>query len=281
MNNCLSCGKPVKNKYCNVSCQNIHQSTGRKRSEKSIQMQKERVKNSWKSFYVTCSKCGRVFEIKEYNVELPKKEKYNCSVSCANSRVWTEGMKKKLSITAKTSDKVKIANSNRKGVSTGLKVERVTSRCLSCGLDITHKINEIKKYHPECWRKNSGGVRQGSSRGKRGWYKGYWCDSSYELAWVIFQLEHNNIFKRNTEGFDYIFENKSKKYYPDFIMKDGLYVEIKNYKSKLTDNKLKSFPHEIIILYKEEITRDILPYVFEKYGKNFINLYEEKQGLRA
>ena len=25
MNKCLNCGKPVKNKYCNVSCQNVHQ----------------------------------------------------------------------------------------------------------------------------------------------------------------------------------------------------------------------------------------------------------------
>lgn len=274
MNSCLSCGKPVKNKYCNVSCQNVHQSTGRKRSEKSIQMQKERVMNSWKTFLVNCNKCGKVFEIKEYNVDSPKKEKYNCSVSCANSRVMSEETKIKISGSLKISEKAKIVNESRKGVSTGLKIERTTSKCLGCGLDITHKITETKKYHSDCWKKNSGGIREGSSRSKHGWYKGYWCDSSYELAWVIYQLDHNKLFKRNTEGFDYIFENKNRKYYPDFIMEDGLYIEIKNYKSKLTDCKLDSFPFKIIILYKEEISQDILPYVINKYGKNFINLYE-------
>jgi len=277
MNNCLSCGQPVKNKYCNVSCQNVHQSTGRKRSEKSIQMQKERVTNSWKLFSVVCNKCSKVFEIKEYNVESPKKEKYNCSVSCANTRVLSEETKNKIRNSLLISEKAKISNKNRQNVSSGLRIERTTSKCLGCGLDITHKINETKKYHLDCWRKNSGGVREGSSRSKHGWYKGYWCDSSYELAWVIFQLDHNISFKRNTEGFNYVFENKNKKYYPDFIMEDGLYVEIKNYKSKLTDSKLNSFPHKIIILYKEEIYQNVLPYVIENYGKNFINLYDEKQ----
>jgi hypothetical protein len=240
-------------------------------------MQKERVTNSWKLFSVVCNKCSKVFEIKEYNVESPKKEKYNCSVSCANTRVLSEETKNKIRNSLLISEKAKISNKNRQNVSSGLRIERTTSKCLGCGLDITHKINETKKYHLDCWRKNSGGVREGSSRSKHGWYKGYWCDSSYELAWVIFQLDHNISFKRNTEGFNYVFENKNKKYYPDFIMEDGLYVEIKNYKSKLTDSKLNSFPHKIIILYKEEIYQNVLPYVIENYGKNFINLYDEKQ----
>ena len=35
-----------------------------------------------------------------------------------------------------------------------------------------------------------GGKRHGSGRGKKGWYKGYYCDSTWELAWVIYQLDH-------------------------------------------------------------------------------------------
>lgn len=40
MNNCLYCGKPVKNKYCNVSCQNRHQNT--EKNNRNILKKKEK-----------------------------------------------------------------------------------------------------------------------------------------------------------------------------------------------------------------------------------------------
>lgn len=54
--------------------------------------------------------------------------------------------------------------------------------------------------------KKSGGYRKNGGKGIRGWYKGYWCDSSWELAYVIYNLEHNIHFIRNTKGFNYKFE---------------------------------------------------------------------------
>ena len=283
MNKCLYCEKPVKNKYCNVSCQNIHQWTGKKRPEKYIQEQKERIKNNWKTFSVVCYKCGKKIDVKEYKVEVPKKEKYYCSRSCANSRMWSEDDKKKKSNSATVSDKVKKSNENNKirvynSWSKNKKIERIVSKCMHCGENIEHKINKERKYHQECWLKCSGGVKKGSSRGKHGWYKGYWCDSSYELAWVIYNLEKGIKFKRNIEGFDYIYKGETHKYYPDFI-KEDLYVEIKNYKSELTDAKLKFFPNKIEVLYKEEMKEEILPYVIKKYGKDFIKLYENKKSV--
>lgn len=59
-----------------------------------------------------------------------------------------------------------------------------------------------------------------SGYGKHGWYKEYWCDSSWELAYVIYNLDHNIKFKRNYQGFTYIFNNKLHKFYPDFILED-------------------------------------------------------------
>lgn len=84
------------------------------------------------------------------------------------------------------------------------------------------KISETAKL-----RGTIGGRRQGSGRGKQGWYKGIWCDSSWELAWVIFNLEHNISFTRYSGFFEYEFEGKKHKYYPDFLMTDGTIVEIK------------------------------------------------------
>ena len=97
MNKCLHCGKPVKNKYCNISCQNIHQQKGKKKNKKSIDKRSESIKNKWKTFIVKCNKCSKEFEIKEFNVLEPKKEKYYCSRSCANSHIRSIVSKEKLS----------------------------------------------------------------------------------------------------------------------------------------------------------------------------------------
>ena len=58
-----------------------------------------------------------------------------------------------------------------------------------------------------------GGYRKGSGRGKKGRYKGYWCDSSFK-------------FERNSESFKYNFQGKDHKYYPDFKI-DDTFFEIK------------------------------------------------------
>ena len=132
-----------------------------------------------------------------------------------------------------------------------------------------------KKISATCKiNKKSGGYRKGSGRGKKGTYKGYWCDSSYELAWVIFHIEHNIEFIRNTEKFPYYFNNELKNYIPDFIIGDT-YFEIKGYKDEKVDSKIEYFPFKLKLLYLEDM-KEIFDYVIENYGKNFISLYEEK-----
>lgn len=283
-NKCLHCGKKVKNKYCNVSCQNRHQKKGVRLKKESIEKRTQTELKKWKEFEVSCHTCNTSFTIKEYNVKKPKKEKYFCCRSCSNVRSWSEEQRKKVSETAKNSEKVKRANKiiaeNNRGVKkvNGVRVPvypMIETPCLYCGETILHKKNKKRKYHHECWLKISGGIREGSSRGKYGVYKGYKCDSSYELAWVIYQLDHNLPFQRNYEGFGYVYSGNNHTYYPDFILPDNSYVEIKNFKSEITDAKIKYFPHKIVVLYKEEIKEKILPYVISKYGKKFTDLYEK------
>lgn len=50
--------------------------------------------------------------------------------------------------------------------------------------------------------------------------------------------------------------------------------EIKNYRSELTDAKLKSVNENITIYYKDTI-KPYLDYAISKYGKNFIEKYEK------
>lgn len=135
----------------------------------------------------------------------------------------------------------------------------------------SEKEIERKKKISEKARLNNGGYRRGSGRGKKGWYKGFFCDSSYELAYLIYCLDHNFNIKRNTEKRTYIWEGNLKNYIPDFIV-EGKVVEIKGFKSEQWQAKLDANP-DITVLYGSDL-KDVFNYVNEKYGKNFINLYE-------
>lgn len=227
-----------------------------------------------------CPKCSIEFEVTTTESEIRRnKVKNYCSRECANSRSHSEETKNKIAESLKTNGnmfvpdnkgkkyKKKIPDINKK--INNLKNEYV---CKNCGkIGFSKKKNQ--KYHAECWLKCSGGIRKGSSRGKCGWYKGFWCDSSYELAFLVYCLENKIDIRRNRKGYDYVYENENHKFYPDFIV-DGEFVEIKNFRSELTDAKINHFPYDIKVYYKDTIT-PFLNYVKDIYGKNFTNLYED------
>ena len=135
---------------------------------------------------------------------------------------------------------------------------------------------ETKRQISEIMRlKGAGGYRKGSGRGKSGWYKGYYCDSSWELAVVIFCLENNIQIKRNTEKRHYEFDGKIRNYIPDFFI-NGILTEIKGYNSKQWEAKY-AFNKDITIIDKEGI-KPYISYVESIYGKDFIKLYENMEG---
>lgn len=115
-----------------------------------------------------------------------------------------------------------------------------------------------------------GGRVEGSGRGKKGWYKGFFCDSSWELAYLVYQLDHSVKIERCKEVRFYEWEGKQRKYYPDFIVEDKI-VEIKGYKTKQWEAKY-SANSDVIVLYEKEL-RPYIKYVVDKYGKDFIKLY--------
>ena len=103
----------------------------------------------------------------------------------------------------------------------------------------------------------------GCGRGKKGWYKNIYCDSTYELAYIIYCLDHNIDIKRNEEYFIYEYKGKQHRYYPDFIVNNEL-IEIKGYHTDLVDIKLKSVNKPIKILYYDDM-KYIFDYIEEKY----------------
>jgi hypothetical protein len=162
--------------------------------------------------------------------------------------------------------KDKISNSNKgKSIGRSLTEEGEVLRKL--------RISKSMKKNP-----NAGGIRKGSGFGKKGYYMGIWCDSTWELAFVIYNLEHSILFVRNQEGFEYTFKGKICKYYPDFII-DNIYYEIKgrhnyNQLDLKTKAKIDSFRKSLVVLYYHEMI-PIFKYVISKYGKDFHLLYDK------
>ena len=214
-----------------------------------------------------CPKCG-------INHEKPG---IYCSRECANSRKHSIETKLKISIALKSSEKAKI------NAIKSIK-PRILQICPICNKEFSYLKKKIRVRiycSKECYNKDSeclyrykslGGKRAGSGRGKKGWYKNYFCDSSWELAWVIYNLDHNIKFERNKQYYEYLFEGKVLKFYPDFILENNSLIEIKGYKSKQSLFKEKTF-QDIKFLYYEDL-KEVFKYVENKYGKDYIKLYE-------
>lgn len=176
----------------------------------------------------------------------------------------------------------------RKVWNTGL-TKANDQRLIKSAKTYTTKFNEGKIKHNKGikiseetrlkLKQNAGGIREGSGFGKKGWYKEFRCDSTWELAFVIYCLDHNIKIVRNKQSFEYIFENNKHKYYPDFILEDGSYVEIKGYLRDNDKEKIKQFPHYLIVIMKSKIKK-YLNYIKEKYNKNeneIVELYDKRK----
>lgn len=121
----------------------------------------------------------------------------------------------------------------------------------------------------------AGGYREGSGISKHGYYKGIYCGSTYELCWVIYNLDHQVPFSR----FPGKLEKDGLTYYPDFLLSDGkTIVEIKGYEKKESVDKktnvAESFGYIVKVLRKEDL-RHAFDYVANTYGtKNYFELYD-------
>ena len=177
--------------------------------------------------------------------------------------------KKKTSISVKNSIKCQIAAEH----------SRKIYHCKYCNKEFyisdIRDINGRLYCSKECKHKylseHTGGYREGSGRGKQGWYKGIHCDSSWELAFLVYHLDHNLYIERCKEKRQYVWNNKQHTYYPDFITDDGI-IEIKGYSTDQWKSKEEQNP-DVKVLYKNEI-KPYLDYVTNTYGTDFIKLYD-------
>ena len=214
-------------------------------------------------FKVRCHKCEKEFEVREREKLFPKKEKYFCSRSCANSRDWKGKFKdsnKKRSLTLKKRVKEKgkwgsILYNNRKYFFK----KRIKKICPICNKEFEIPLYLKNRIYcsKECFKKDSpikyrkwdggkGGYRHNSGRGKRGTLNGIYYQSSWELAYLTWCFDKKVEIQRYEGHFEYInSKGEIKRYFPDFYLpKYDLIVEVKGPQDKEWENKKKGLPKE-------------------------------------
>jgi hypothetical protein len=197
-----------------------------------------------------------------------------CSRQCANARERTEETKKKISSGVRNCDAYLKGRINSRKGKTKFKIVEKTCPICNSKFSTKETKNSKKFCSLSCSTKNPamGGYRLGSGRSKPGWYQGFYCGSTWELAFLVWALEHDLPVQRCTEKFPYVFEGKTRTYLPDFKIND-IFVEIKGYHSSQTEAKTSQFPGRLIVLYESDL-QHVFSYVESKYGKNFDSLYE-------
>ena len=140
-----------------------------------------------------CEKCGKEYTVNITQEQFEKgKYKKNCSRSCANGHIVSEETKRKISNSVID---YYIESKNEKLNTINYKI------CKNCGkqfilpkyISKTGKIrNSTKKYCDDCYKiiNKEQFAKAGLNNFHYGTYKGIPCDSSWELAFVIYNLEH-------------------------------------------------------------------------------------------
>lgn len=153
---------------------------------------------------------------------------------------------------------------------------RPSGFCQNC----LRKTPEGRKYLSEHVKGSGAGGYHGNAYGGiKGSYLGIHCDSTWELVYLIYQLDHGVQVSRNKDVFLYVYNGEVRKYYPDF--KEGdTYIEIKGREWPNWKYKLEQFPKnkKLKVLYRKDIA-PYLDYVKSKYGSNLAMLYDQPKAI--
>lgn len=293
---CEVCGKEHDGSYgsgrfCSRSCGCKYSAISRSKDclnfikqkvQNSKSLSKERKQKEYEATPKVCKNCGKTY----YKNWAKTVKSEFCSRECARS--YSTKIKRD-EISKKVSDKLKgrlVGNAITKIGYTSIDkaieaYNKNPKRCEFCDKELPFERRQRKTCSRKCqdelwklWLKENktmmaekgfrGGYRKGAARGKSGYYKGIWCDSTYELVYLIYNLDNGIDIRRNTLKFPYRHNGKNHEYIPDFRV-NGELVEIKNFWTEVVQVKLECVPEKISILYYDEL-EEMMQFVDEKYG---------------
>lgn len=128
-------------------------------------------------------------------------------------------------------------------------------------------------------------VENGQGRSRSGYWKGFFCNSTYELIYYIYMSEHGHKIERNQKVYEYEWNGKKRSYYPDFRV-DGKLVEIKGYWTPQVKAKIDAVKdEEISVLYYKDL-EPMMNWVDSKYNtkhwktdNNYWKLYDNSKPI--
>lgn len=124
------------------------------------------------------------------------------------------------------------------------------------------------------------------------YFQGEMFDSSWELALWIYAKDHDEEIQRSPCSFSYVYNNKTHKYFPDFLYKGEL-IEIKGSQlldkdgnliemsSRKTNGRLQAkqrcMEKNNVQLWEYEKIKFALDYVKERYGADYLKAYKRRK----
>lgn len=218
----------------------------------------------------TCEKCQQ-----SYSTSAEWGSKRFCCRACANSRFRPQELR------ARVGAKLRGRKSKPESIQKGLATRRARGNlrqphaCIMCGGPV-HKSHK-RTCSRECWieSKRAYALKQESHGGcHKGKYNGIPCDSTYELAFLIWNLDHSIDIARCNHTYSYTYKGKLYSYKPDFVV-EGQVVEIKGWMTSRSKAKLEQNPH-VYLVDKNDI-QPFIKYVKTKYKvKDLRDLYDQK-----
>lgn len=242
---------------------------------KKKQAKEEAARLKWISEHHICEKCGILI------LEKFGSGKF-CSRKCSNSHIKSEESKIKVSQTLKKRKQKASSTINKE-----IEYLKSPHQCEVCKKVLPYALRH-RKSCPECYiallsmRRKDRIAKDGynlnvtvKSKYKYGTYANISCDSSWELAFILYCLDHNiSIIRNRIDFFTYNAKGTEHKFYPDFKIEDT-YIEIKGRRDETSDLKAQCIPEDVKfkILYKDDI-KPYIDYAVNKYGENYIELYD-------
>lgn len=270
---CTHCGKQILKRYnifCDKSCSAKYCNSRRERKKKKFS-EKE------------CQFCGKLFSHKSNKCCSRK-----CSARLGNSTRKPMSAEQKLKI-SRTIEKLYFDNpekfSGPKTINYGRRKPPNINICRICKKEFSTYSRYRINCSDACLRIDRG-IRAGNLKrvgnwGKQGHYQQIHCDSTYELAFLLWALRENKNIFRCKLRIPYFYNNSIHHYTPDFQIDDQI-IEIKGYVDERALLKLeaaKQIGLKINMITQKEI-KFYTEYVRKHYGncpiREYYKFYSQK-----